>query len=328
VGTLEFNKQKQKNLFLKIFNPGFESIAWQVLYRVEIMGIGMALVYLCYDLFFNEGPNNTVLIFSFLPFYILLLLLVLKFPDNRIVRNIAVCTNFISMASSFVFLGDGHYIKTSTVIDFSLSLLVITLVYQGRARIGWVLVHAATIFLFIILAFLSYDKNEVIVTKIPCCADLWFSYIEIFSRLLFIFILGLTFIQAYDKQRKLLVLKNNEVIHLNKNLEEMVRIRTEKLREYSSLNSHKVRAPLARIMGLMNLIALEKKGTGNETLDNYLNLLRITADELDGIIREINTHLSEQESSDEPYTPGLSSKIMITKDQNASPVKSPEPKAS
>ncbi len=84
----------------------------------------------------------------------------------------------------------------------------------------------------------------------------------------------------------------------NSNLEEKVAIRTQKLdlqnqkiKEYAFLNSHKVRAPLVRILGLVRLYS-----TGQLTDDElkYVNdNIEKSALELDGITKKINKELDD-----------------------------------
>jgi signal transduction histidine kinase len=92
-----------------------------------------------------------------------------------------------------------------------------------------------------------------------------------------------------------------EINYVNTNLETLVQQRTslieaqkEKLIEYAYYNAHKVRGPLARILGIINLLSVDHQ-TNPEVLLQYL---RESATELDGIINEINNSLVTL--SDEP----------------------------
>jgi len=91
---------------------------------------------------------------------------------------------------------------------------------------------------------------------------------------------------------------NNKLMTMNENLEGLVEERTKKIDaqlnqilKYAHMNSHEVRAPLARILGLMNLIKLENNSLEKEDL---LQKLDIAAIELDNIVRAMN-RLLEQE---------------------------------
>ncbi|MBL6448466.1 hypothetical protein JMN32_19290 [Fulvivirga sp. 29W222] len=88
-------------------------------------------------------------------------------------------------------------------------------------------------------------------------------------------------------------------------LEVLLQARTRKIEEhnqnmikYAFLNSHKVRSPLARILGLVNLTKYEDLD-GEDTRHFYLNELKVNAWELDKVLKEIsqilNNHIDEAE---------------------------------
>jgi len=66
-----------------------------------------------------------------------------------------------------------------------------------------------------------------------------------------------------------------------------IELKNTRLQDISWLQSHVVRTPLARMMSLMEL--LEHAGADNQQLE-LLDLMRQSADELDGIIRKIANH--------------------------------------
>lgn len=69
----------------------------------------------------------------------------------------------------------------------------------------------------------------------------------------------------------------------------------QRLREYALVNAHLVRAPLARIKGLSQLLELEE-GRGNETTDaEVLHRLRESTQELENMIRRIQQSMAEQQ---------------------------------
>lgn len=85
--------------------------------------------------------------------------------------------------------------------------------------------------------------------------------------------------------------QSEEILRINENLEEMVQERTRELErknkaleEYAFINAHKLRSPVATILGLINLISktrLDHEGAEiNRRLQN-------TADELDGVVNAI-----------------------------------------
>ncbi len=89
--------------------------------------------------------------------------------------------------------------------------------------------------------------------------------------------------------------KNLEIEKTNSNLEELVQQRTQMimeknhlLTEYAYFNSHRVRGPLARILGLLVVMDLEQHLNNSD----YVDMLRHAGHELDKAIREINDQIA------------------------------------
>lgn len=85
--------------------------------------------------------------------------------------------------------------------------------------------------------------------------------------------------------------QSEEIMRINENLEDMVQERTRELErknkvleEYAFINAHKLRSPVATILGLLNLISKTK--LDDEALE-INRRLQLTADELDNIVRSI-----------------------------------------
>ncbi len=90
--------------------------------------------------------------------------------------------------------------------------------------------------------------------------------------------------------------QKSEIDSINDHLEELVHYRTQQLesrnnriREYAFSNSHLVRGPLARILGLTNILEKEP-----ELHKNVLPMIQESAIELDGVIKEITVILAEE----------------------------------
>ncbi len=105
------------------------------------------------------------------------------------------------------------------------------------------------------------------------------------------------------KQTILLEEKNKEISLINQNLESKVKIRTSELEkknkqltEYAFINSHILRAPVARISGIYNLFKMEY--TGDEKI---LEHMRNSVIELEDITTRINNALEENESFDRTH---------------------------
>ncbi|MEQ9467902.1 MAG: tetratricopeptide repeat protein [Ekhidna sp.] len=102
--------------------------------------------------------------------------------------------------------------------------------------------------------------------------------------------------EQIESQAEELRRANHEIIVMNNNLETVVSRRTEELKrrnqqlkEYLSSNSHIIRAPLARILGLVDLY--EPGDTKN--LDFINENIHKSATELDQALRDINEKLSD-----------------------------------
>ena len=89
--------------------------------------------------------------------------------------------------------------------------------------------------------------------------------------------------------------QKEEIRKMYENLEVLVQKRTfqleernSKIKEYSFSNSHLVRGPLARILGLINIMKIEN----NISLDLF-QMIEMNAKELDEVVREMNRILDE-----------------------------------
>ncbi len=112
-----------------------------------------------------------------------------------------------------------------------------------------------------------------------------------------------------DKQKKIssksleLARVNKELHSLNNNLEQRVFERTQKLNErnrqiaeFTYYNSHKLRAPVANVLGLINVMELTKDGKVDPIL---LKHLKTSAMELDKVIFNLKNLLELDEEIDE-----------------------------
>jgi len=90
---------------------------------------------------------------------------------------------------------------------------------------------------------------------------------------------------------------NRKMAEVNESLEQIVDKRTkvlkeqnQKLSEYAFINAHKLRAPLARVMGLVNLL-LNKPEPKEEPV--ILNHLKQSSEDLDSVVRSIRDTIHE-----------------------------------
>ena len=94
--------------------------------------------------------------------------------------------------------------------------------------------------------------------------------------------------ELYEKEKDNL-LKSEELVAQKEEIE----LQNQKLIEYAFYNAHKVRGPLARILGLVYLLKREADKIGFVDNDQYLDKLSESANELDIAVREMSHYLNE-----------------------------------
>jgi signal transduction histidine kinase len=102
-------------------------------------------------------------------------------------------------------------------------------------------------------------------------------------------------LQAYGEE---LLASEEELKQINENLNSLVENRTqilqkqnEKLLHHAYINAHKVRSPLARIIGLVNLIKYEVRLEEKE--NELVDRLQISTNELNNVLKEVRINLEE-----------------------------------
>ncbi len=91
---------------------------------------------------------------------------------------------------------------------------------------------------------------------------------------------------------------NKELYALNQTLEEKIiergdqlNLRNKQIAQYTYFNSHKLRAPVASVLGLINVLELSKNGTFDHQILEYL---KTSANELDLIIHNLKNILEAE----------------------------------
>jgi tetratricopeptide (TPR) repeat protein len=104
--------------------------------------------------------------------------------------------------------------------------------------------------------------------------------------------------REYEKRLKQ---QRNEIALMNEVLELRVKERTEELQnrnnqltEYAFINSHLLRSPVSKILGLINLMEMDKGGDPREVM----NHLKRSCDDLDTIVKQITIALDNGEHFD------------------------------
>lgn len=100
-------------------------------------------------------------------------------------------------------------------------------------------------------------------------------------------------VQRRDYEKKL-KFQSKEISRMNEMLEQRVKERTEELEnrngqltEYAFINSHLLRSPVAKILGLINLMEVDKTTDPRE----LVGLLKKSCDDLDAIVKKITITL-------------------------------------
>ncbi len=100
-----------------------------------------------------------------------------------------------------------------------------------------------------------------------------------------------------EKQSRNTSVLNQELTLLNKNLESRaheiareIEVKNKKMNKYAFMNAHKLRAPIASIMGLINLFG---KDITPEDETTIISMLKISSDKLDNVVHEIKEVIEE-----------------------------------
>lgn len=165
--------------------------------------------------------------------------------------------------------------------------------------------HYITLSLISLSTLLAIQYFYTITTPIIILDTVFTFYWNILFTGVVIIIIIASFKKGYQKQQKSLLEQNRLILQqkeeievINNNLEQLVVDRTEKLKsheqrftEFAHINAHKVRSPLARILGLLNLIEIEKDK--EKTMQEFLPSLKDNAEELNEILREVSVKLND-----------------------------------
>ncbi len=208
---------------------------------------------------------------------------------------------------SFILIATFIYLMTISVgpvggasYAFPTITILIMLITTGRKKILF-----SVILLIILVVFTS---NLIDFNRAPLYKSLVLDY---FLNLIITTILLVFFKMHFDKERKQLTERNDQLKIINQelnkqseelrtnneeiqsirnNLEEIIEERTKQLErennrmvEYSFINAHLVRAPIANIMGLTNYILEEEQRS-----DRNLEELNKSVNELDEVIKKIS----------------------------------------
>lgn len=194
---------------------------------------------------------------------------------------IGIILQFIVWFALRIFFPDLERIRSILILSVAILTIIffIKLLLENNPIVKYVFWGSITFFMSLIVAILLYNF------------DIKFISSNIIVKLGVVAQVVLYFLGLSDKVKL-----------INENLERLVQERTDKviaqnqkLIDYAFRNSHNVRGPLARILGLVNLITIENKDTNTD----YVSRLSESAEELDASIKTMSKLLEDEDFIDE-----------------------------
>lgn len=202
----------------------------------------------------------------------------------------------------------GGGLNTGNVLLLLLIFYLSLVMVKKKYRLKLVILFFANLGVMMIWEFLDFGIREELI-------DLREEMIASDILIFITFSIGIYFILfvkgKYEKLKKELEFKNNQLIEvnhelssINENLEKIAQQRTNQIKDqnkkiidYAFMNSHKVRGPLARILGLTELFS--QNIIHKSEIPSSLNEIKNNAVELDHQIKEINILLENEDLIEE-----------------------------
>jgi signal transduction histidine kinase len=181
-------------------------------------------------------------------------------------------------------------------IFYAIGLLPMLFFHRGMYYIS--------LFVISIITMMAMQYAYAFIEPVAVIQGDFIFYWNMFFKGALIFFVMFIFKTGYERTQKKLLEQHDIILHqkeeiegINNNLEQIIVDNTEKLKDqearitnFAFINAHKVRSPLARIIGLLNLISLENnKAT---VFEDYLPILKSNADELNDRLQEVSQTLN------------------------------------
>ncbi|HEY9045069.1 MAG TPA: hypothetical protein VIN08_04205 [Ohtaekwangia sp.] len=295
------NKYSSQNFTLEV----------NILLRFLRSTILIIFIYILYDLYHQTGFDNllkaaiTGMVFAACHEW------VVRSHGSPLARRVSMGMIMTSISAGFFFQGGMFNINALDMFGLIIALIII---FTGRDR---------TVFLSIYLLILSgmitiQLSHPEWVADLRKDDDTFMNILEILMRIGNILYISYEYKLEFERERTRVFETNeqleeanaevsaqNELIaSYNRRLEVLVDERTRdiqllnhKLIEYAYFNSHKVRGPLARILGLVYLIRLTastEKDFSMEIFFSHISMLEQCSEELDSVIKAITILLDEE----------------------------------
>jgi signal transduction histidine kinase len=291
-------------------------------------------LYAIYDIIqddYDAGIKALITVLVYSAMYVL----ILYTRGAMVVIKVIMGMYMLSVLGGFFFQGGLFNING---LDMFALVVALTFVFNGTNRVVYLSFYSLQILMVCYIQVSHPEWISNVRDKDPVLMNI----AEIFARILNVLYIVYLYKKEFEKERVRVfeanekleeanaeVYAQNEVIaSYNRSLEVLVEERTkdiqslnQKLIEYAFFNSHKVRGPLARILGLIYLIRLTASVNQNENIriiDDQIDMLEKSATELDDVIKAITVLLDEETKDILEYRTALSTK----KDDDHSSTKS------
>ena len=307
-----------------IFNypPEDRSLEVNIVLSFTKSTVIITALYAVYDLFqydYDAGIKAGITMLVYSAMYAL----ILYTKGARVVIKTIMAMYMLSVLGGFFFQGGMFNING---FDMFALVIAITFVFNGNDRIVFLSLYTVQI---LAVSYIQVSHPEWI-SNVRDKDPMLMNLAEIFARILNVLYIIYLYKKEFERERRRVfetnekleqanaeVYAQNEVIaSYNRSLEVLVDDRTkdiqslnQKLIEYAFFNSHKVRGPLARILGLIYLIRLTAAVNQDEnirSIDDQITMLEKSATELDDVIKAITVLLDEETKDILEYRTALS----------------------
>lgn len=282
------------------------------------------LLYSAYDFFRNDYDAGVKAIASLLVYGTAYVSILYTRGSKASIRSV-MGLYMLSILGGFFFQGGMFNINALDMFGLTVAL---TFVFKGYERVVFLSLYFMQ---FVFMGYVELSHSQWITNARDSDPTL-VNIVEILARVLNVLYIVFLYKQEFEKERERVfetngkleeanaeVYAQNEVIaSYSRSLEVLVEERTkdiqslnQKLIEYAFFNSHKVRGPLARILGLIYLIRLTTAANENASIhvvDDQIDMLDKSATELDDVIKAITVLLDEETKDILEYRTALSIK--------------------
>lgn len=298
----------------------------KLLFRMLVFTVAAVSGYMILDLFLEIHEYSIITASSSIIIFSVLAWCTYKDFYVRIVKHITTIVLFCSVLGGFLSF-DGF--RGIFLFDYINLIFLVYFMFTGRDRF---LYGVGLVLLMLMAFYINFYQPQLMHYLYEGKYEYHYLIYGIISRSIDAVIIAVSVKVVYEQERRNAMASNKELqahIHklndlytqmevqsiefreqneyineLNMRLEERVNERTEKIKEknrmlieYAFLNAHKIRGPLARILGLIELTNIEQD-IRKETLQDYFVLIKKSAIELDDVVNSVNQILEESDEDD------------------------------